>query len=88
MEKNGHYTFSHYDNSGNIVYKEKKSFDAEKSAIYAAMIINTKAGNNIRIVAYKCKVCGKYHLGHNGHFIDDNEKDKIKMKAIKIGILK
>jgi len=64
-------TFSHYDNDGKRVDEDKKTYLTQDEAISIAKKINlTNSKLEVsfitKAVAYKCKVCGKFHIGRNG----------------------
>lgn len=73
--KEGHYTFSHYNEKGEKVYKAKKTFETDKEAIEAARIKNLNPKTIHKYVAYKCKVCHKWHVGNNGRELTDKDRE-------------
>lgn len=65
---------------GTTIIKPKKKFDTNEEAIEAAKKINAKPYQSSKVVAYKCKMCHKFHVGRNGK--------KIKNKALgQIGLI-
>lgn len=81
LDKDGHFTLLCFDpHTHKPVLKAKRGYEKEKDAVLEAMRINIKPQSFRRIVAYKCKVCGKWHLGHNKSLLDDTDKEKIKKK--------
>ena len=73
-----HMTFWYYDKDHNPVYKSKKAYNSEHDALIAAFNINIRPETIKKIVAYKCPVCNKWHLGHNNTILSTYEKNKIK----------
>lgn len=80
MDKNQHYTLDYILGDDGKKLKPKKGYDSEKEAIITAMKINIKESSIHKIVAYKCSVCGKWHLGHNKTILSSSDKNKIKEK--------
>ena len=80
MDNCQHYTLDYILANGDKKLKAKKSYNNEKDAITAAMKINCKESSIHKIVAYKCNVCGKWHLGHNRTILSLSDKEKIKEK--------
>lgn len=71
-------TIERYDENGNPVYKLKKKFDTLDQAIAHAKIVNSNDYVIHKVVAYKCRVCMKYHVGRNGSILKDKQRDKYK----------
>lgn len=71
-------TLERYDENGNPIYKLKKKFDTLDQAIAHAKIVNSNDHVIHKVVAYKCKVCYKYHVGRNGSILKDKQRDKYK----------
>jgi hypothetical protein len=69
-------TLDRYDEAGNPIYKPKVKYDTLDAAIAVAKIENAKNEHTEKVVAYKCKVCFKYHTGRNGKLLTDKERDK------------
>lgn len=63
--KKQHYTFSHYDDTGEKRYKAKKAYESEKEAVNAARMMNLKPQTIHKYRAYKCNMCQKWHIGKN-----------------------
>lgn len=74
-EKNSHYRII----NGELV--AKKSFDTENEAIESARFLNTKQNIPFKIVAYKCNLCGKWHVGNNGKKLFDDDRKKYQQKV-------
>ena len=47
----------------------KKQFKTQDEAIEDAKRINSKPQQIHKVVPYKCRICGMYHLGKNKTFI-------------------
>lgn len=91
LDSSGHFTLLYFHpETHKPIYKRKKTFEKEKDAIIACMELNIKDNSFKKMVPYKCKVCGKWHIGHNKTTLDKEEKEKIKIKLdrIKKGLLK
>jgi hypothetical protein len=69
-------TLFRFDKDGNKIYKDKKKFISLDDAIKECKIQNASDFQIHKLVSYKCKVCGFYHIGRNGNTI--KEKDKLK----------
>ena len=69
-------TIDKFDELGNPIYKSKVKYDTLDKAIAVAKFENAKNEHNEKVVAYKCKVCFKYHIGRNGKPLSDKERDK------------
>lgn len=77
--KNGHYTIGQYSSDGNHILRPKVSFDSELKAQKKCFELNIKPHTIHKAVAYKCSVCGKWHIGHHyDRVLTDSEKAKIK----------
>ena len=73
-QRNSHYKII------NGEFVEKKVFNTENEAIEFARFLNSKPNVIHKMVAYKCNMCGKWHIGNNGKTLFDNERDKYKQK--------
>jgi len=71
-------TLERYDENLQPVYKPKRAFDTQDEAIEVAKFINSQDHVIHKVVPYRCKVCGKYHLGRNGKILKDKERQKHK----------
>ena len=58
--------------------KDKLKFDTLDDAIEHAKWVNSKEDILQKVVAYKCNLCFKYHVGRNGRNISDKQKKKLK----------
>ena len=63
-------TFSHIGENGEKVWKDKVKFLTLDDAIIEAKRMNNLPKTIHKLVAYKCTVCHKYHIGRNGKLID------------------
>ena len=70
-------TLERYEN-GIPIFKFKKKFNTLDDAIAQAKIINSGDFIIHKVVAYKCKLCLKYHLGRNGKELTDKQHQKYK----------
>jgi len=73
-------TFSHFDENGNKVYKDKVKYDTEEEALKAAYAVNSSDKAITKVAAYKCWKCGKWHLGRTCHKLTDEDKEKYSKK--------
>jgi len=73
-----HWTPEGFNDDGSITYKVKRSFDTELKAQEICFKINLRSDTIHKLVAYKCPVCGGWHIGHNNTILEDNDKKKIK----------
>ena len=69
------FTFDRIE-SGEIIQRPKKKFDTLDKAIEVAKYENSKSEHLSKVVAYKCSVCHKYHIGRNGKTLTQKERDK------------
>lgn len=74
-------TFSHIDEDGHIVEKNKICYDTDKEAIEVARRINLKEKTIHKMVAYKCDVCHLWHIGKSRRIL--TEKDREHYKNVK-----
>lgn len=75
-------TLIQIDPDGRKHYKPKKAYKTLDDAIANAKLLNASDNHIIKLVAYKCTYCHKFHLGRNGKVI--TEKEKIKLKKEKL----
>lgn len=54
----------------------KQGYNTEKEAIEMARFLNSKPNVIHKMVAYKCSLCGKWHIGNNGRILTDKDKEK------------
>lgn len=63
--------------------KEKHGYDTELEAVNVARQMNCDERNEYKVVAYRCLVCGKWHVGHTNHYITHEQRLKYKERLIK-----
>lgn len=73
---------------GKETTQPKKPFPTLDDAIVAAKKINAYPNIIEKVVAYKCKVCHKYHVGRNGKILTPKYKNKLMNEEIKNKIAK
>lgn len=89
MVDNGHYTFSHYNADGEKQFKSKRAFNTELDAIKEARRRNLHPQTIHKYVAYKCDVCGKWHIGkHCSKILTGDDREKIRKAMYKEQLLK
>lgn len=71
-------TVERYSADGLPIFRPKKKFETLEDAISAAKVINSKDKIINKVVAYKCKICCKYHIGRNGKELTEKERKKFK----------
>lgn len=76
-------TRSHYKIGPNQVLIPKKAFDTEMDALTTARFLNTKEDIIHKMIAYKCIVCGKWHVGGNGRLLTDEDRREAREKLDK-----
>jgi hypothetical protein len=69
-------TLDRVEENGIMVMRPKKQFDTLDQAIAVAKIENANPEHTHKVVAYKCNVCHKYHVGRNGKPLSDKERSK------------
>lgn len=62
------------------VFRNKTTYETEKEAIRAAMVINVQDKTIHKRQAYKCSVCHKWHVGRGKIVLTDDDKRKLKIK--------
>lgn len=62
------------------VFRNKTTYETEKGAIRAAMVINVQDKTIHKRQAYKCSVCHKWHVGRGKTVLTDDDKRKLKIK--------
>lgn len=72
-------TRSHYKIVGDKM-TAKKSYDTEKEALSVARFLNLQPNIIHKMIVYKCIKCGKWHIGHNGSILTEEERNKIREK--------
>lgn len=69
--------------NGQKIYKPKRVYQSLDDAIVQAKKLNSEDKQEIKLVAYKCRHCQKYHIGRNGKPVTEKERFKLKKEAIK-----
>ncbi len=73
-----HWTPEGFAADGSRTYKAKKGFDTELRAQQECFKLNLKPETIHKLVAYKCPICNKWHIGHHSSkSLDDKDKSKI-----------
>ena len=64
----------------------KKSFETELDAVTMARYLNSRDNVIHKMVAYKCRECGKWHIGRNNTELteDDRQHYKVMLNKNKI----
>lgn len=78
--KTEHWTFDYFNPDGSAHYKPKKIFESEYEAQDFCFKINIKDHTIRKAVAYKCSVCGNWHIGHHVTVLTNSEKEKIRVQ--------
>lgn len=66
--------FTTYMVDGKVFIKEKVGYSTDKEAIERARIMNCREDTIHKLVAYKCPICQKWHIGRNGKVLSDKDK--------------
>lgn len=78
-----HYTFSHYNENGEKVFKSKIGYDTEIEAIKIARKRNLQPETIHKYVAYKCSICGKWHIGkHKNRLLTEKDREKYRKQEM------
>ena len=72
----GHMT--RYMVGGVWVEKPKIAYENDKDAIEKARIMNTRDYTIHKLVAYKCSICGKWHVGRSNKVLNDKDREHYK----------
>ena len=67
----GHTT--RYMIGGKWIEKEKIAYNSDKDAIEKARLMNLYPNTIHKVVAYKCSVCGKWHVGRSNKVLTDKD---------------
>lgn len=70
---NGHTTW--YMVGGEWIERPKNAFDTDKEAIERARIMNLYPKTIHKVVAYKCSVCGKWHVGRTKKELTEKDRE-------------
>ena len=75
---------SHYKFGINRELVPKQAFKTEEEALRMARFLNTKDNVIHKMCAYKCLVCGKWHIGKTGKELTEKDREHAKkMLSIK-----
>lgn len=77
-------TIERYNPDGTPIMKSKVKFDTLDEAIKHAKWVNSQDHVIHKVVAYKCSKCHKYHVGRNGKELTVKQRNKFKMKTLKL----
>jgi hypothetical protein len=70
------------DPLGREIIIEKRKYNTLDEAIEVAKSINLKENRELKLVAYKCRYCFKYHIGKNGKIVKMKDRERIKKERI------
>jgi hypothetical protein len=70
--------FHYLDELKKPVYIDKIKYISLEQAIEHAKKENTKEKHIHKLIAYKCNICGFYHIGRNKTVLTDKERKKSK----------
>lgn len=73
-KSNGHTT--RYIMNGQWVEKDKLSYPDMDKAISAARKINMRPESIHKMVAYKCSICGQFHIGRTKTELTNKDREK------------
>ena len=77
---------SHYKIIGDKLVP-KKVYNTEKEATIIALFLNTTQNAIHQKVAYKCVVCGKWHIGSTKKILTNDDKKIYQNKLKKYNII-
>ena len=81
METRSHYYKFIFE--GKEELRPKKRFPDERTALCAARRINAFGHDIHKMVAYHCRSCNGWHLGHNHTVMTNEMRDEAKEKILK-----
>lgn len=67
--------FTSYMVDGKVFDKEKIGYSSDKEAIEMARVMNCREHTIHKLVAYKCPVCQKWHIGRSRKVLTEKEKE-------------
>lgn len=67
--------FTSYMVDGKVFTKEKIGYSSDKEAIEKARVMNCREHTIHKLVAYKCPVCQKWHIGRSRKVLTEKEKE-------------
>lgn len=66
--------------------KDKIAYPSLDIAIEYARKINMRKDTIRKVVAYKCSVCGQYHIGRSYKSLTEKEREKYKKAKMKLNM--
>lgn len=67
---------------GIIIESPKKAYDTDKQAIAEARSLNLNEKQIHKVIAYKCSICHKWHIGKSNKVL--TEKDVKRYKKVSL----
>ena len=67
--------FTSYMVDGKVFTKEKIGYSSDKEAIEMARVMNCREHTIHKLVAYKCPVCQKWHIGRSSKVLTEKERE-------------
>ena len=67
--------FTSYMVDGKVFTKEKIGYSSDKEAIEMARVMNCREDTIHKLVAYKCPVCQKWHIGRSRKVLTEKERE-------------
>ena len=67
--------FTSYMVDGKVFTKEKIGYSSDKEAIEMARVMNCREHTIHKLVAYKCPVCQKWHIGRSRKVLTEKERE-------------
>ena len=60
---------------GKVFTKEKIGYSIDKEAIEMARVMNCRRDTIHKLIAYKCPVCQKWHIGRSRKVLTEKERE-------------
>jgi len=67
--------FTSYMVGGKVFTKEKIGYLTDKEAIERARVMNCREHTIHKLVAYKCPICQKWHVGRSRKVLTEKERE-------------
>ena len=67
--------FTSYMVDGKVFTKEKIGYSSDKEAIEMARVMNCREHTIHKLVAYKCPICQKWHVGRSRKVLTEKERE-------------
>ena len=67
--------FTSYMVDGKVFTKEKIGYSSDKEAIEMARVMNCRRDTIHKLIAYKCPVCQKWHIGRSRKVLTEKERE-------------